>query len=129
VVTRSWEDVDYRGFGPIIIALSLFLLGDMAVALLTGVLWAIIVALPYASVVPIYHYAVARAKHKTLAGFGVLAIFAITANLLIGFCVQLAPPPLASLLIPEYTFGVCIILFIGAILSERFLKPKLKSRT
>lgn len=129
VETRSWKDIGYRGFGPVMAALLLFLLGDTAVAVLTCTLWAIAVALPYALAVPVQYYAAAHTKHKTLARWGTLVITVGTLNALFSFCLQLTPLPLRPPAILEYALGFFLTLTIGAFLFERLLKPRLASKT
>jgi glycerol uptake facilitator-like aquaporin len=129
VQPRSWKDSGYRGFGPLIVAFSLFLLAWIAVAALTGALWVLGAALPAALTGPIWYYADARLKHRNLAKYGSLFIAVSLYNMMFTLFYRPPPAPLLAWFMVEFVSGVVLVIGISALLCERFLRPRLLSKT
>jgi len=126
---HSWKDSGYRGFGPLIVAFSLFLLAWIAVAALTDALWVLGAALPAALSGPIWYYADARLKHRNLAKYGSLFIAVSLYNIVFALFYRPPPAPLLAWFMLELGSGILLVLGISALLCERFLRPRLATKT
>jgi hypothetical protein len=125
VKAHSWKDTGYRGFGPVIVALSLFLLAWVTVAAFTGALWVIGIGLLFALTLPISYYVEARVKRKNLAIYGYLVIVLFASNVLFAFYYRPPPFPLLAWYLFGFAAGCALFIGISVLVCERFLKPRL----
>ena len=124
-----WERISNQKFSAILIVLIAFLLVLTVLAAFTNMLWAVGAALLYSIALPPIYYIEARAKHKFLTTFVVLFIFIFINNfIVIHFGQQWTPAPLFPLAIIEHVVALILVGSVVALLLERFLKPKLKSK-
>lgn len=127
----SRNDFSNQQFFFILFVFLVYFIGVTIFAFITGTLWAMGLALPYAIVMPVWYFIDNRVKRKslgTLVKYAFFFIFVYIALFVINsYGEQWTPYPLFSIALIEYVCTSFFIVFIGALLCERYLKPKLES--
>lgn len=123
-----WESVSNPKFFTIIIVLLAFLLVITTLATFNNTLWTIGAALVFSLMIPPLTYIEVRAKHKFLAKAVVFSVFYfINIFVVFYFGQQWTSYPLYSLALIEYFVTLILVMSVFALLSERYIRPKLES--
>jgi hypothetical protein len=122
------ENMSTQQFSFIIFVLLIFLVLITAFAFLTNTIWTIGLAFLIAFVTPPYVYIDVCVERRSLPHFVLMFIFVVISNYILQQYGPLWTPYLLfSLALFECLYATFFIGLISYLLSERYLKPKLKS--
>lgn len=130
VVTSRSDAAGSHLFLSVFLVLLTLFLGVAAVSVLTATWWATGIAMLYPLLLPIQYHTIVRAKHESVVRAAFVFVTLLPTTLVVTFYSRnWTPTPLLPLAFAELLLAFLFASIMSAILCERFLKPRLASKT